>query len=223
MGGPDSISEFSASHLGHRPVPRDLRVLLQLPWPAAPVLSGLSMLRGNLPPTLIAEECSGRNDLSGSERVAHALAMKDMLGYSGFVAEGSRGEALAYWFGPSQYAIEVAPLMMFGPNGSFSVLPGNGIAEALLVLAAHGDDQLFGTLREKLSRYGVDVVPDSLAEIRIPQCSPTPQSVYELSLASYRADLLAARPPQSGQPVEIEAIDRGPRLSSSDEGQLREK
>ncbi|MGP0090314.1 MAG: hypothetical protein ACLPKB_10225 [Xanthobacteraceae bacterium] len=209
------ITEFSASHLGGRPVPNDLRLLLEMQRSGAVGgdLLGVRFLMGNQRPAQADVECSGRNDLSGPDRIAHAQAMTDMLRYSGFIAEDNEGGALGYWFGPSQYAIDTAPIMRLDRAGVFSVLRGKGIAEVVSVLAAHGDEGIFAGLRDQLSRHGLHITPASLAAIGVPACSPTPQAVYQQLLANYRADLSSATIPDFGDPVEILATERGPEIS----------
>ena len=209
MTHPNPISEFSTFHLGGRAVPSDLRLLLEMQWSAAGASDplGVRFLVGNQGPAKVSEECSGRDDLTGLERIARAQAMTDMFRYSGFVAECGGG-ALGYWFGPSQYTIDAAPIMRFDHKGVFSILPGNGIAEAILALAAGGDERCFAELRNQLGRHGMHIVPVSLAAIDVPACSPTPQTVYEQLLATYRAGLSSAAPQDFGDPVEILATER---------------
>jgi len=208
-----SIAEFSASHLGGRAVPDDLRLLLDMQWSNADAFDplGVCFLLGDQGPTLIGEECSGRNDLSSVERLAHAQAMTDMLRTSAFIAEDKEGGALGYWFG-SQHGIDTAPIIRFDRKGVFSILPGHGIAEAILVFASRGDERLFAGLRDQLSRYGLHIIPASIASISLPDCSPTPQAVYEQVLATYRTDLSGTVPPDIGDPAEILAIERGPKI-----------
>lgn len=99
------------------------------------------------------------------------------------------GAALGYWFGPSDYPIDAAPILRFDRKGAFSLLPGNGIAEAILTSAADGDDRRFAELRDHLDRHGLHIVPTLVAAIRLPICSPTPQTVYEQLLATYIAKI----------------------------------
>jgi hypothetical protein len=91
---------------------------------------------------------SGGLNLEGITRLAYAQAMADMIRYSGFVAEDVDGSAIGYWFGPDRVPIEVAPLMY---SGDFSVRRGDGIAEAVLVIASHGNDRAFSDLRDYLN------------------------------------------------------------------------
>ena len=151
---------------------------------------------------------SGRADLTGLERAARAQAMTDMFRYSGFVAECGDGAALGYWFGPANFTVDAAPIIRFDRKGDFSVLPGACIAEAFVALAADKDERRFVELRDQLEQHGLRIVPTSLAAIRAPVCTPSPQTVYEQILATYRANLSAAVPPQSGGPVEILVTER---------------
>ena len=204
------ISEFSAVHLGGRPAPADLRLLLEMQWSAVGASNSLQVrfLAANQAPAQVAAEISGRDDLAGLERMARAQAMTDMFRDSGFVAECGDGAALGYWFGPSHCPIDAAPILQFHRKGVFSILPGNGIAEAILALAADGDQRRFAEMRDHLDRHGLHIIPNALAAIRVPVCSPTPQTVYEQLLAKYREDLSAATPPAAGGPVQILATER---------------
>ena len=93
MTHPNPISEFSTFHLGGRAVPSDLRLLLEMQWSTAGASDplGVRFLVGNQGPAKVSEECSGRDDLTGLERIARAQAMTDMFRYSGFVAECGGG------------------------------------------------------------------------------------------------------------------------------------
>ena len=204
------ISDFSKFHLGGRVAPADLCLLLEMQWSARGASDPLRIrfLAGVQAPAQVAAESSGRADLTGLERTARAQAMTDMFRYSGFVAESGDGAALGYWFGPTHFTIDTAPIIRIDRKGDFSVLPGNCIAEAFLALAADGDEPYFAELRDQLERHGLHVVPISLAAIRAPGCTPTPQTVYQRILATYRGDLSAAVPPQSGGPVDILITER---------------
>ena len=204
------ISDFSKFHLGGRVAPADLRVLLEMQWRAGGASDALRIrfLAGDRTPAQVAAESSGRTNLTGLERTARAQAMTDMFRYSGFVAECGDDAALGYWFGPANFTIDTAPIIQFDRNGDFFVLPGNCVAEALLALAADGNERCFVELRDQLERHGLHIVPISLAAIRAPSCAPSPQTVYRQILATYRADLSAAVPPQSGGPVEILITER---------------
>lgn len=204
------ISDFSKFHLGGRVAPPDLRLLLEMQWSAGGASDPLRIrfLADDQAPAQVAAESSGHTDLTGLEQTARAQAMTDMFRYSGFVAECGDGAALGYWFGPTHFTIDAAPIIRFDRKGDFSVLPGNCIAEAFLALAADRDERCFAELRDLLERHGLHIVPTSLAAIRAPVCTPTPQTVYQQILATYRADLSAAVPPQSGGPVEILITER---------------
>jgi hypothetical protein len=192
---------YSSRHLGNRPIPNDLRLLLEMHLnDSVPTdcLNGIRFLDGDRSATLIEMECSGRNDLSGVSKLAHAQAMADMVHMSGFVAEDGDDSAIGYWFGSAQSQIDDAPLILFNRNHSFSVLPGAGIAETVLVLASHGDDRIFVKVRNLFRRFGLQVAPTSLQGVAIRSCSPSPQTIYEQLIATYSADLSTATPRYPG-------------------------
>ena len=160
----DPAVQFAAHHLGGRTMPDDLRRLLELQWHDAASgtvnrlkSAGVIFLEHDGLPALIESECKGRNNLEGITRLAYAQAMADMIRYSGFVAEDVDGSAIGYWFGPDRVPIEVAPLMYFDTTGDFSVLRGDGIAEAVLVIASHGNDRALSDLRDYLNEHGLRI------------------------------------------------------------------
>jgi hypothetical protein len=172
--------------------------------------AGLIFLDEGRLPALIESECRGRDDLEGVARLAYAQAMADMVRYSGFVSEDVEGNAIGYWFGPDQVPIAAAPLMRFDTTGGFSILRGNGISEAVLVIASHGDDRMFAELRDYLNQRGLPIAAQTIDDVQQPECSLLPQSTYLQLIQSYSADLSTTLTPDTGEPVNITTINRGP-------------
>jgi hypothetical protein len=220
MSSSDPILDFAAQHLGGRTMPNDLRRLLELQARdaasgSASVLkdAGVTFLDGDRLPGLVEAECRGRDDLGGIARLAHAQAMADMVRESGFVAEDEDSGAIGYWFGPEQLPIESAPLMRFDRIGSFSVVPGNGIAEAILVIGSHGNDETFAALRDALNRQGFAIAVRSIGDIGPRKCAVGPQATYEQLIQSYSANLSTESAPDSAGPIEIMTTHRGPEIT----------
>jgi hypothetical protein len=215
----DPAVQFAAHHLGGRTMPDDLRRLLELQWHDAASgtvnrlkTAGAIFLEHDGLPALIESECKGRNNLEGITRLAYAQAMADMIRYSGFVAEDVDGSAIGYWFGPDRVPIEVAPLMYFDTTGDFSVRRGDGIAEAVLVIASHGNDRAFSDLRDYLNEHGLRITAQTIRDIQQPECSPLPQVTYRQLIQSYSADLSTTSVSDTGGSVNIMTIHRGPRI-----------
>lgn len=212
--------DFAAKHLGGRPAPDDLRRLLDLQardaasGSANPLRqAGVRFLDSDQPPALVAAALRGRDDLDGIARLAHAQAMADMVRMCGFVAEDAGGDAIGYWFGPAQTPIDAAPAMRFDASGSFSIAPGNGVAEAVLVIASHGDERAFAALRDWLNQQGFAISAQSIGDIERRGCAQGPQTVYARLTQTYFADLSAASTSGVGDPVQIMATYRGPKIS----------
>jgi hypothetical protein len=215
----DWAVQFAADHLGGRAVPDDLRRLMSLQGhdatsEGAKCLNrlGVIFLDYDRLPALIDAECRGRDNLVGIARLAYARAMEDMLRYSGFVAEDVEGGAIGYWFGPDQVQIEAAPLMRFDTTGNFSILRGNGIAEAIIALASHGDDTVFSELRECLKQQGLTITARSVNDLLQPECAVLPQTTHQQLIRSYLADLSTTLVPDTGEPADIMTTHRGPQL-----------
>jgi hypothetical protein len=220
MPASDPCLRFAAQHLGGRPMPHDLRKLLNLQWsdvdagsPHRLMRASVTFLRDGRLPALIEAECRGRDDFDGPARLAHAQAMTDMVRYSGFVAEQADGSALGYWFGPDRTEIEIASLMRFDANGHFSILRGHGIAEVILVATSQGNERTFSELRQYLNRAGFGIAAVTIDDIPSAECLPLPQVFYERLVRAYLSDLSAAAVPETGSPVRIMGTNRGPDLA----------
>jgi hypothetical protein len=213
----DPVIQYAARHLGGRAMPDDLRRLLNLQRrdtasgrSSRLKGAGVTFLEDNRMPGLVEAVCLGREDLEPVARLARAQAMVDMIRYSGFVAEDGDGAAIGYWFGPDRIPIEAAPLMRFDTDGHFSVLRGNGIAEAILVVASRGSNLSFIRLRQDLNENGFNIAAQTIQDVRQPECLVTPQATYRQLIRAYSADLSTASMPDPGDPVTIMTTHRGP-------------
>ena len=215
----DPIIQYASQHLGGRTVPDDLRKLLNLQWRDAAAGSsanllkdaGVTFLDGGRMPGLIAAVCTGREDLEGAARLAYAQAMGDMVRYSAFVAEDAAGDAIGYWFSPDRIPIETAPLLRFDTDGNFSILPGNGIAEAILVVASRDNNLTCSKLRNYLNEQGLNITARTIKDVQRRECSLLPQATYQQLIQAYSA-LLAASVSDTGGSVNIMTIHRGPKI-----------
>jgi hypothetical protein len=213
----DPIIDFTQRHLGGRAVPSDLRKLLE--WQGGAAASsergflksaGVRMLDEDRMPTLIAAILTGRDNLDSANRLPHAQAMGEMLRYCGFVAEAAAGDAIGYWFSPDRIPIDAAPLLRFDTEGHFSILPGNTIAEGILFIASGGDDQTFGALRKQLHDMGLDISAGTMSDLRPRECALHPEVEYQRLIRTYARDLSTTSMPDSGEPVDLMTMHRGP-------------
>jgi|HubBroStandDraft_6_1064221.scaffolds.fasta_scaffold726260_1 hypothetical protein len=219
MSPTDPIIQYAAQHLGGRTVPDDLRKLLNSQWRDAASgrsnrlkSAGVTFIDGNRMPTLIVAICAGRADVEAARRLAYAQAMGDMIRYSGFVAEEAAGDAIGYWFSPDHIPIEAAPLLRFDTHGNFSILRGNGIAEAILVIASRGNNLTFSELRDYLNEQGINVTAQTIQDVQERECSLLPQATYEELIQAYSSDVSAASVSDIGGPVNIMTTHRGPKI-----------
>jgi len=211
----DPIVQYATQHLGGRPVPDDLRKLLEAQWGDAATgrsnplkHAGVEFIEGDRMPRLVAAECAGRDDLEAARRLAYAQAMRDMVRYSGFVAQDAAGEAIGYWFSPDRIPIEAAPPLLFDTNNHFCLLCGNSIAEAILVIASQGNNQTFSELRDYLNELGVRIAARTVQEVQRRHCPLPPQTTFEQLIQAYSADLSTTSMSGIGGPVNIMSIHR---------------
>lgn len=215
----DFLIQYSARNLGGRTVPDDLRKLLQ--WRSRDAAAGrndrlksagVTLIDRALPKVVVAAR-AGRDDLGGTVQLAYAQAMADMVRCSGFVAEDDiAGDAIGYWFGPSGTAIDIAPVLRFGTDFNFSIMPGNNIAEAVLVAASRGDPRTFCELRDCFNAQGLDIAARSIQDVRQRTGAVSPQATYRQLIQAYCADLSAASVADIGGPGAIMTIHRGPKI-----------
>jgi hypothetical protein len=215
----DPIIQYAARHLGGRTVPDDLCKLLNSQWRDAATGrrnrlkdAGVTFIDVDRMPRLIVAVCAGRDDLQGATRLAYAQAMGDMIRYSGFVAEDDAGDAIGYWFSPDRLPIETAPLLRFGTDGNFSILCGNCIAEALLVIASRGNNLTFSELRNYFNEQGITIAARTIEDVKRRECSLLPQATYRELIQAYAADLAAGSMSDTGGAVNIMTIHRGPKI-----------
>ena len=105
--------------------------------------------------------------------------------------------------------------MRFDTTGNFSILRGNGIAEAILALASHGNDRVFCELRDCLNQHGLAIAARSVHDLPQPKCALPPQVTYQQLIETYLADLSTTAGPDTGGPVNIMTTHRGPQLPRS--------
>jgi hypothetical protein len=215
----DLVIQYSTRYLAGRTVPDDLRKLLELQWRDAAgginnrlKSAGVALIDSGLPKLTVAA-CAGRDDLGGATRLAYAQAMADMVRCSAFVAEeDTTGDAIGYWFGPDRIPIEIAPLLRFDTDFNFSIVPGNNIAEAILVVASRGDDRTFCELRDYLNELGLNIAARSSEDVQPRKCAILPQATYQQLIEAYSADLSAASVSNIGGPGDVMTIHRGPKI-----------
>jgi hypothetical protein len=214
----NALELFAGRHLGGRTVPDDLRKLLQAQWQDAASgkadrlrTAGVTFLDQQMP-AAVAAISTGHDDLGSAARIAAAQAMGDMLRCCGFVAEDAAGDGIGYWFGPDAVPIDQAALVQFDRRGSFVVLPGQSISEAVVYVAARGDEEVFATLRDALRQYGLDIQASTLRDLRPRACASDPQLMYERLMREYSSDLSGAAAPDVGEPVHVLTMHRGPKI-----------
>ena len=169
----------------------------------------IRFLAGDEAPAQVAAECSGRADLTGLERTARAQAMTDMFRYSGFRGGVWRWRRAGLLVRPDSFYNRHRADHSIRPQGRiFPSYPAiasrrlfwrsqqTGMNAASRNCAINSNDMACTSFRPR------SALSAPLFALQ------TPQTVYEQLLATYRADLSAAVPPQSGGPVEILITER---------------
>jgi hypothetical protein len=113
---------------------------------------------------------------------------------------------------PDRVPIETAPLLRFDTDGNFSILYGNGIAEAILVIASRGNNLTFSELRDYLNEQGLNIAARTIQDVQRRECSLLPHATYQQLIQTYSADLSATSVSDTGGPVNIMTIHRGPKI-----------
>lgn len=167
MTGQDAFADYSQKRLGGRPIPDDLRALLQLQWQRpSPEQDPLAFIDARLLEAdeghdLLDHSYLRPDDLQNPDIVANVSAIKAVCQHAAFVAIDTGGNLFGYWFGPEQLPIHAAPIIRLDTEGCFHLAKGKTLAEALLGYSLYSDDEDFVKLREWFAKFDVLIEPTS--------------------------------------------------------------
>jgi hypothetical protein len=186
----DRVKAFSQERLSGRPVPSDVRSLLEAQWrddeddPLEEI--GIAFLAPGVSHPLVDHSYLNDDDRSDLDIMANVAAIDEVNRYVGYVAEDLDGALMGYWFHPDEPADRPAPVLTFDTEGQFNILPGTTFAEAV-VGARVSDDDDFGRLADRFEALGVPMPVRRWADLVMPPVTVDPARLHNRVYWSERA------------------------------------
>ena len=200
----ERLAEFATTYLSGRSIPPDLVVLLRMQWSRVPHPGGdhyvdpldaldFQLLSDGQQSTILDKSYLSEKDRADPDVMANVAAIDDVLAHILVVGEHHDYGAYGYWLGPEGRPIETAPIVRLDAEGRFELLPGNTLAEALLVDCGSHDEDEFIDLRDWFNDFGLNMTASSRSDFPPPNIKPTPDDLHVARYNAHRA--VAGLPP----------------------------
>ena len=192
---PGEIQRFENDILKGQAAPPDLRVLLDVAVsdggvdPLREALGFALLVPGRDYPLLTGSYLND-GDRQNSDIMANVVAIDDVLALITIVAEGEDGDMIGYWHGPERAPIGNAPIVKFDTEGTFGLMQGRTLSEAMLGNTTFADVESFADARAWLAGCGIEVEAESWRELSTPEASTQPDKLHK---ALYEQKRTAAR------------------------------
>jgi hypothetical protein len=166
----DRLEQFSRERLDGRPLPDDLRALLEAQWAGRQEfyeMSELLFLEPGAASPILDHSYLSEQDRAEPDIMANVAAHDQMTKYFKAVAEHEDGDCYGYWMHPDEPVDRPAPIIHLDTEGSYRVLPGSCFAEACIaeMVALSGEDGEFLEMAEQLVALGVSISARSYADL----------------------------------------------------------
>lgn len=180
----DRLTAFADRHLGGRPVPADLRVMLVAQWEGRTDFRDLLDVQFLEPDQLNPLLDTGYlrpEELADPDMQAVNAGAAATAEYAKLIAEGGKGW-IGYWFHPDQPADEPVPLLELDTEFTFWSLAGRTLAEACAVEAVQYEDDkraAFTRLAARLAALGLPLDADDYDAVPEPEFTVDPGALME--------------------------------------------
>jgi hypothetical protein len=164
----DRLEQFARERLGGRPVPVDLRVLLESTWngDSGPIDElGLSFLEPGVPNPMLDVGYLNETDWANPDIAANVAAIQEVARYVGPVAITDNGDLLGYWLHPDQPADRPLRTFRYDTEGQCSVFGQCSLAETIVITHLDPDDESYAAVLDDFERLGVPVSTRDWAEL----------------------------------------------------------
>ena len=183
----EKLAEYARQRLGGRAIPPDLRTLLVVQWQrdatnagADPLEAmGVGLLEAGETHDLLDHSYLNEKDRADPDIMANVAAIKSTCEHAAFVARDEDGAAIGYWFGPENLGTDAAPIVKLDTEGSFSLLEGETLSEALLGSHVFEDAEKFAQLKQSFAKAGIPIDADSWDELPFPSPPTDPATFHE--------------------------------------------
>lgn len=193
---PDEIHRFENEILKSQAVPPDLRALLDAvhaageSGPLREALGFAFLVPGRDYPLLTGSYLNDA-DRKNPDIMVNVAAIDDVLALCTMVAESEDGDVIGYWHGPERMPIDSAPIVKLDTEGTFGLMQGRTLSEAMLGNDTFSDPERFADMRAWLAACGIAIAATNWRELSAPQAPTRPdklhEALYEQRLAASKA------------------------------------
>ena len=118
------------------------------------------------------------SDRQNPDIMANVAAINDVLALCTIVAESEDGDMIGYWHGPERTPIGNAEIVKFDTEGTFGLMQGRTLAEAMLGNDTYSDVERFATTCAWLAECGIAIDAKSWRELSSPEAATRPDKLH---------------------------------------------
>ena len=179
------IQRFEQEILKNQTVPPDLRALLNAAGSAGDIdplreALGFALLVPGRDYPLLTGSYLNDSDRQNPDIMANVAVINDVLALITIVAESEDGDMIGYWHGPGHTPIGDAPIIKLDTEGTFGLMQGRTLSEAMLGNSTFGDAERFADMRIWLASCGIGIDAKDWRELSTPEASTRPDKLHDL-------------------------------------------
>lgn len=189
---PAEIQRYENEILKGQVAPPDLRALLAVAVSAGDPLRealGFAFLVPGRDCPLLTGSYLNDSDRQNADIMANVAAINDVLALITIAAESEDGDMIGYWHGPERTPIGNAPIVKFDTEGTFDLMQGRTLSEAMLGNSTFDDEARFAEARAWLAGCGIEIGAKNWRELSTPEASTRPDKLHK---ALYQQKRMAA-------------------------------
>jgi len=187
---PAEIQHFERDILKGASVPPDLQVLLTVAASAADPLRaalGFAFLFPGRDYPLLTGSYLNDSDRQNPDIMANVAAINDVLALCTMVAESEDGDIIGYWHGPERTPIGQAPIVKLDTEGTFGLMQGRTLSEAMLGNDTFSDPERFAKMRAWLAGCSIEIDATNWRQLSTPEAPTRPDKLHDALYERKRA------------------------------------
>ena len=186
---PAEIQRFESDIMRGATVPPDLRALLTISTANDPLRAalGFALLVPGRDYPLLTGSYLNDADRQNPDIVANVAAIDDVLALCTMVAESEDGDMIGYWHGPERTPTDSAPIVKLDTEGTFGLMQGRTLSEAMLGNDTFSDPERFAEIRAWFAGFGIDIDATNWRELSTPDASTRPDKLHDALYEQRRA------------------------------------
>ena len=188
---PAEIQRYEKEILKGQVAPPDLRALLDIAGDGDPLREelGFALLVPGRDYPLLTGSYLNDSDRQNADIMTNVAVTNDVLSLITIVAESEDGDVVGYWHGPERLPIGQAPIVKLETEGTFGLMHGRTLSEAMLGNSTFNDAERFAAGRTWLAGCGIEIDANNWRELSTPEASTRPDKLHK---ALYQQKRVAA-------------------------------